>query len=318
MFLPNAANLTYVRSHTGNVDHAEVYYPDLLKMWTQSQSPRYAYTTVENFHNGPPIIVKVDFFYSVTEANYQAFRVNGRVSWSCPSRGRQHKLTPGKYLDSSGEGLEYRHFSVDVPSFQGSRRVTALEAYPLEYHPNYGDKLRRDFTARGEMFVKLSGGLECHRAYQGLAWYQADDGLISNCNVNSRIMIDPATHNKEMNRTLWNSVAKVEAADLLPEEYMTAAPCVSGWCFSKRQWMFFDVSRISDMAWKSQPLDTLDLDSKEKNFVKVISSPWAARFTHLLSPSQTRMLTRPQKIAMRIRHFLINRIGIFSCWLQTS
>lgn len=80
----------------------------------------------------------------------------------------------------------------EMAEFQGSRRIDSLACYPLCYHKNEA-QVRRDLVERGKKFASLGGML--FRSHQGLAYYKKKKSVVR-VEVNSRIMVDPASHRR--------------------------------------------------------------------------------------------------------------------------
>lgn len=138
------------------------------------------------------------------------FRANDHVITTCPGSGKprclRYDLGEEKKTD---QGLEYfelqcRYFDFDgkvfgevtemlsIPKFRGSRPITALEHFPLRFHPALDD-IRDQLTACGRKFVEMMG--RQHRYYDGQAFFQSSSGPIR-IPVKSRIMVDPELFRK--------------------------------------------------------------------------------------------------------------------------
>lgn len=53
------------------------------------------------------------------------------------------------------------------------------------------------------------------------------------------------------------------------EEYLTASPVVLGFAFAEKMWLEFTVSGIKDIVWNDQAYESLVLEAKTKDIVKV-------------------------------------------------
>ncbi|GJJ06516.1 hypothetical protein Clacol_000708 [Clathrus columnatus] len=74
-----------------------------------------------------------------------------------------------------------------IPAFQGTLKITSLEAYPLEYHPDH-ENLRDAFLERGKKWVQYAAGIH-HLFYEGTGGARANGKLLK-YNLNSRVMVD--------------------------------------------------------------------------------------------------------------------------------
>ncbi|KAK8104977.1 ATPase family AAA domain-containing protein 3A-like [Apiospora kogelbergensis] len=98
----------------------------------------------------------------------------------------------GKYFEYDGKNFGFGVMAEEMAEFQGSRRIDSLACYPLCYHKNEA-QVRRDLVERGKKFASLGGML--FRSHQGLAYYKKKKSVVR-VEVNSRIMVDPASHRR--------------------------------------------------------------------------------------------------------------------------
>lgn len=261
--------------------------------------------------------------------------------------------------------------SVDIPDFQGARKITALPCYPLSYHKNETE-LRKTLVERGKKFVRLSG--VHYKNHQGMAYFKKKKAVVK-VNINGRVMVDPAIHrrinpnypisivrprdhdlsdddedsdeengscccgggsesesdtgsisesstsqpegrrskyvtkfiedkdgnvravrvrrgdsdderaenldtvqSKDKESSKGNN-AKDDAEDakeekpatpeFSDEEYLIASPVVLGFAFSEKLWLEFTVSGIKEIQWNDSAYDSLVLEPKTKDIVKV-------------------------------------------------
>ena len=100
------------------------------------------------------------------------------------------------------------NLAVQVPSFQGVRRISSLECYPLQYHKD-ADSLKAQLIERGKKFVALEG---VHYKYHtGMAFTKRKRQILK-ININGRIMCDPAIH-RRINPNYQISNVKAKEAD---------------------------------------------------------------------------------------------------------
>ena len=69
-------------------------------------------------------------------------------------------------IDWDGQNFGFNNTNFSVGEFEGTKKITKLSAYPLEYHPNL-NKIKDELIARGKAFEKLSG--YHYKKYQGVA-----------------------------------------------------------------------------------------------------------------------------------------------------
>jgi hypothetical protein len=99
---------------------------------------------------------------------------------------------PVEYDNSSlGYSTIYRW----IRQFHGTKPITQLEAFPLEYHPERSAS-RAQFVETGRSFISLMG--INHRQYSGFAVHLGVKDEVEKTHVNSRIIVD-ATSFRENN-----------------------------------------------------------------------------------------------------------------------
>lgn len=92
-----------------------------------------------------------------------------------------------KYVDWDGAKFGTNKINLSISIYTGTRSISSLRVYPLEYHPD-GEAIRTRLIERGTKAEDLAG--PNYRAYQGVAWRQGAFGTKDKYNVKGRIVID--------------------------------------------------------------------------------------------------------------------------------
>ena len=92
-----------------------------------------------------------------------------------------------KHVDWDGAKFGMSKINLSISIFAGTRAITALRVYPLEFHPE-GEAVRMRLVERGAQAEALAG--PNYRAYQGVAWRKGQFGAKDKYNIRSRIVID--------------------------------------------------------------------------------------------------------------------------------
>lgn len=92
-----------------------------------------------------------------------------------------------KYVDWDGAKFGTQKLNLSISSYTGTRSISSLKVYPLEYH-HEPEALRERLIARGAKAEALAG--PNYRAYQGVAWRHGAFGSKDKYNVKGRIIID--------------------------------------------------------------------------------------------------------------------------------
>lgn len=89
-----------------------------------------------------------------TNGNYQQTRCGNFYGLSC------------QRVDWDGENFGFGGALFRVWEWEGTKKITKLSAYPIEYHANL-NKVKEELVARGKAFEALSG--YHYKSYQGIA-----------------------------------------------------------------------------------------------------------------------------------------------------
>ena len=137
----------------------------------------------------------------------RAFKIDYATKESHFMKGTWYNIE-GKYLEYDGKSFGMGNLAVQVPSFQGVRRISSLECYPLQYHKD-ADSLKAELIERGKKFVALEGVQ--YKYHKGMAFTKRKRQILK-ININGRIMCDPAIH-RRINPNYQISNVKAKEAD---------------------------------------------------------------------------------------------------------
>lgn len=150
----------------------------------------------------------------------RAFRMDFSTKESSFMRGSWYNIE-GKYLEYDGKVFGLGTIHAEVASFQGVRKISSLECYPLQYHKN-PDKLREALIERGKKFVQLQG--MSYKYHKGMAYTKRKKQVLK-INIDGRVMVDPAIH-RRINPNY--SVSNVKPKDGEPGEEEAEEDCGCG------------------------------------------------------------------------------------------
>lgn len=121
----------------------------------------------------------------------RAFKIEYATKESHFMKGTWYSIE-GRYLEYDGKSFGMGSMVVQVPSFQGARRISTLECFPLQYHKD-PVALKSELIERGKKFVSLEG--VHHKFHKGMAYTKRKRQILK-ININGRIMTDPAIHRR--------------------------------------------------------------------------------------------------------------------------
>ena len=116
----------------------------------------------------------------------------------------------GRYLEYDGKSFGMGSMHTDVMSFTGSRKISSLDCYPLQYHKD-PEGVRATLIERGKKFVALKG--MNYRSHKGMAYTKRKRQILK-ININGRVMIDPAIHRRINPNYPISTVKPKEDADI--------------------------------------------------------------------------------------------------------
>lgn len=121
----------------------------------------------------------------------RAFKIDFATKESHFMRGQWYTVE-GRYLEYDGKTFGMGTTQSEIPSFQGVRKITSLDCYPLQYHKD-ADKLKAQLIERGKQFVSLQG--MNYRHHKGMAYAKRKKQVLK-IHIDGRVMVDPAIHRR--------------------------------------------------------------------------------------------------------------------------
>jgi hypothetical protein len=218
--------------------------------------------------------------------------------------GPSYQLQCSK-VDWDGEKFGYATKYTLVPGFLGTKPITQLQSFPLEFHPDC-ELVTERLIARGKLFEHYQG--YHYKAYKGIAIMQTRCGP-AKVNVDSRIIIDRYAHGRfnpnqhtslspltrsikktsdvvdsdsddeesyyedsdmEMDIDNEESLAKAKATKRVPltkDQLLICTPMVSGYALKTKRWLEFFVDTISDIIWNKNAFESLVLPEDQKELI---------------------------------------------------
>jgi hypothetical protein len=223
--------------------------------------------------------------------------------YAMDAKGNPCYCVTSKYVDWDGSKFGTTKMNLLIYPYNGTRPISSLLVYPLEYHPD-GTALRERLIARGTKAEQLAG--PNYRAYQGVAWkHNPNTGAKDKYNITGRIVIDtygwnrfnPSysifTSNLEQKKVATDGTdPDPEAADdepcdddgsgmplngaftdapsltpLTTLQKLTLSPLLRGYSLKSKLWLNFFVTCVNDISWQTDAFDRLVLPSNTKDLI---------------------------------------------------
>ncbi|RTE83351.1 hypothetical protein BHE90_002164 [Fusarium euwallaceae] len=188
-------------------------------------------------------------------------------------------------LDWNGKSFGYREKTWKIESFQGFRKATDLDAFPLQAHPEQG-KVKQRLIDRGRAFEALCG--QHVRNYHGLVHLESgwerktifiSERIIVDANAFYRFQHYSAPDLSELESeegeqeidspdTPGGSHARSQQQTTLTEKQcMLAVPRAKGFALNMKKWFEFTVSDITPITWNEKLLGNLVIPDEEKQLL---------------------------------------------------
>ncbi|EWC46772.1 hypothetical protein DRE_04017 [Drechslerella stenobrocha 248] len=129
-----------------------------------------------------------ELVYSTFDGHPRVFEVKGFKEQQVA--GSVCAVIDGRCIDYNGDEFGWAQKYLVNPDFEGSRKITDLDVFPLKYHP-HEKQVRADLASRGRKFESLAG-IHCME-YNGPTISGAGHWG-SKLFVNGRVMVDVKTH----------------------------------------------------------------------------------------------------------------------------
>lgn len=97
------------------------------------------------------------------------------------------------YVDFDGQRFGTQKMNISIPTFEGTKRINSLVAFPIELHDNH-ELMKAKLIERGGRVESLSGTY--FQSYNGVGWRIGMQGNKEKFTVKGRVVIDPFGWNR--------------------------------------------------------------------------------------------------------------------------
>ncbi|PSK60389.1 Mitochondrial inner membrane i-AAA protease supercomplex subunit YME1 [Elsinoe australis] len=116
------------------------------------------------------------------------------------------------YVDYDGVRFGYQKLNVSIRAFSGTKAISTLASYPLEFH-QHKDDLKTRLLARGTKLESLAG--THYRSYDGMGWREGNWGQKEKYSVKGRIIVDTYGWNRfDPNASVYVNPLTKDALDI--------------------------------------------------------------------------------------------------------
>lgn len=193
-------------------------------------------------------------------------------------------------VDYSGKEFGRYTERISVPEFIGTKKITGLNAFPLEFH-EAPEAVVSELVRRGQTFEELAG--HHYKAYDGTAITWDRQGEEQPITITGRIVIDITSFNRSnmwKRRYLgeWNakdleklqehkkehglaSEGSAYHLKLTPYHQMLARSRTRGYSLKRKEWLEFYVEQVREIEWNTDAFDKLVLPEDQKELIMAFS-----------------------------------------------
>jgi hypothetical protein len=168
-----------------------------------------------------------------------------------------------------------------VNDFNGTRKLTSLNFFPIKYHPNNVD-LQKRLIVRGKKFMALLRKPTCQEYPLSIAVGEneliaettaRDDVVPEKINVKGRVMIDPLAF------YVHNSASSLNEPNTLPADWMSmedvlsdadflhCAYWITGFSLTHKRWCQMVVEAMEDVRWNYKAFQKLVIDEDRRQLI---------------------------------------------------
>jgi len=210
-----------------------------------------------------------------------------------------------RYLDFDGKVFGETSSEHAIEKFRGAKQITALEVFPLKYHPSER-QIRAHLTECGQKFLSMMDVHLCE--YKGKGFYIDKDRVVE-IPVESRVVVDAAYFREENPNYARPSIKNsdkgsppgwhvidfddaeevsapaknngMDPSEVRGDDLLICSATVPGFSLGDRRWVEVAVANITEIDWKQAPLGDLHIPPRKKKAVQALSEAHAKRaMTH--------------------------------------
>ncbi|KAF1845136.1 AAA family ATPase [Cucurbitaria berberidis CBS 394.84] len=194
--------------------------------------------------------------------------------------GSKYYEAEGRVITHDGEDFGKGRFAPVIEAFEGAKKLTILEFYPIKYHPDE-PALRKRLIARGKKYVALLENPTCqdyplnHAVGENEHNLQRADKDSEKINVKGRVMVDPVAfciHNSSstLNRPGVPPSHWMTMEGLTDDDYLNCAYWINGFSLTHKRWCRMVVEAMEDIQWNHQAFQKLVIDEDRRQLIHAL------------------------------------------------
>ncbi|KAL3465573.1 P-loop containing nucleoside triphosphate hydrolase protein [Aspergillus heterothallicus] len=189
--------------------------------------------------------------------------------------GTRFFLITGTILNTDGRDFGRAKITVEIDQYEGARKISSLDAYPLSHHAEE-ESVRRRLLARGKKYLALLEQPACRDypvtyAVKEVTWPSGRSGL-EKFNARGRVMVDPEgyyLHNSssELNNPIVLMQDVMDVKDLTEDDIIFCAAGINGFSFTQKTWCQIAVNELTDIVWNMDAFKRLVMEENRRQLI---------------------------------------------------
>ena len=171
-------------------------------------------------------------------------------------------------------GLVKETRNLTIEPFEGTRKITQLTLFPLEFHSS-ASEIRRKALIRGTVYKNITKPFYCYTAGAAVRevkrqWTPTTAPAEENkAHSHGRAMVDVAAYRLfSPSSTLVPAVHLVlEPTRLTETELLITTPVAYGFCFGTKEWLGLPLSRLEAVVFNQTAFSDLVVDESYKSLI---------------------------------------------------
>ncbi|ESZ91435.1 AAA family ATPase [Sclerotinia borealis F-4128] len=185
-------------------------------------------------------------------------------------------------ISHDGEDFGYGFLDTEIDDFDGVKKITSLQAYPLHYDPDQ-DTTREKLIQRGRKYLSLIRSSPMCQEYTitfGVKDNEFADGRtkVQKANFRGRIMVDPEAFRSNVGWTSDLSLPYINREyfitgkdlDLRDDQLLLCANWINGFSLTHKTWGQFSVSGMTDIVWNEDAFKKLVIHETRRKLIHAL------------------------------------------------
>ncbi|KAM7216375.1 P-loop containing nucleoside triphosphate hydrolase protein [Rhypophila decipiens] len=174
------------------------------------------------------------------------------------------------FIDCNGErvGFVSRRQLPPINEFGGSMLIHNLPFFPLKLHPDQDGISKRIIHCADKILAKMKDDMKGRHLWEYKGHAIMEDAK-AKFNSHGRVMVDPVGMEEmlPMNKVVPYIRTPIQPESLTDDQKILVNPLMYGFSLGDKVWGAFAVSRLEEVNWNNEIVDSLVLSDSRKDFI---------------------------------------------------